>query len=103
MCGTAWRKSGMKSMTDLETTLSELRRELAEHGDRVFMFVPYIPLMIYDATGAKQICSFKSEEEIDAINASPERTIKLSDMIRTLNGLVRVLNDVQSNGDNLLT
>ena len=81
-------------MNDIETTLSELRRELAEHGDTVVMFVPYIPLMIYDASGIRPDYSLRSEEEIERINASPERSIKLSDTIRTLNRLQQVLKDV---------
>lgn len=81
-------------MNDLETKLSELRRELAEHGDRVVMFVPYIPLMICDASGIRPDYSLRSQDEIDRINASPERAIKLSDTIRTLNRLQQVLKDV---------
>ena len=85
----------------IEETLSELRRDLAENGDRVVMYVPYIPLMISGVTDPiPSEIFFESRYygnltpvDIEKINASPERYIRLSDMIRNLRGLLRIMNE----------
>jgi hypothetical protein len=93
----------MNTREQIETVLSEMRRDLAEHGDRIVIFTPYIPLHVttWEIDPITQEHIWKTEAvygdrfprnaaDVEKIDASPERSTKLSDVIATVRGLLRI-------------
>ncbi len=87
------------------TTLDRLRRDLAENGNRIVYFSPYIPLIVIYPDdqpvphGWVRYCGGIAKAEsvayTELVNTSGERNVWLSQMVHDIAGLDHILDECQ--------